>query len=266
MADVISPFILSFIAGMATGLGGLIVLFLGELTDDLMGLSLAFASGVMLVISFLDLFAEALEVILYLEATLAFSVGAIFMMILDLSLPHVETLGKRGRKREGQRKGEGRRWRLGERKSSLLNTGLLIALGVTLHNFPEGIIVSAGYAHHVKLGILIAIAIICHNIPEGMATALLLSKAGLNRARIFLLTLLSGMPEPVAALFGSILLTWYPNQNIIGYLLAFAAGVMTYITAVELIPIAHQYGQKYRVSIGLLIGIIISLLLETILL
>ncbi len=266
MADVIAPFILSFIAGMATGLGGLIVLFLGEVTDELMGLSLAFASGVMLVVSFLDLFAEALEVIFYLEATLAFSVGAIFMMILDLSLPHVETLGKRGKKREGQRKGEGRRWRLGERKSSLLNTGLLIALGVTLHNFPEGIIVSAGYAHHIKLGILIAVAIICHNIPEGMATALLLSKAGLNRGRVFLLTLLSGMPEPIAALFSSILLGSYPNQNIIGYLLAFAAGVMTYITAVELIPIAHQYGQKYRVSIGLLIGIIMSLLLETVLL
>jgi len=56
---------------------------------------LAFASGVMLVVSFLDLFAEALEVIFYLEVTLAFSVGAIFMMILDLSLPHVEILGKR---------------------------------------------------------------------------------------------------------------------------------------------------------------------------
>jgi ZIP family zinc transporter len=266
MADIISPFILSLVAGTATGLGGLIVLFLGDVSDELMGLALAFASGVMLVVSFLDLFAEALEVIFYLEATLAFSVGAFFMMILDLSLPHIETLGKRGRNREGKRKGEGRRWRLGKRKSSLLNTGLLIALGVTLHNFPEGIIVSAGYAHNARLGILIAIAIICHNIPEGMATAVLLSKAGLKRTRIFLLTLLSGMPEPLAALFGSILLSWFPNQNIIGYLLAFAAGVMIYITASELIPIAHQYGRKYRVSIGLLIGIVMSLLLDAILL
>jgi ZIP family zinc transporter len=266
MTDVISPFILSFVAGAATGLGGLIVLLLGDVSDDFMGLCLAFASGVMLVVSFLDLFTEALEVIFYLEATLAFSIGAIVMMILDLSLPHVETLGKRGRKRKGMRKGEGRGWKLGEKKSSLLNTGLLIALGVTLHNFPEGIIVSAGYAHHVKLGVLISVAIICHNIPEGMATAVLLSKAGLNRTKILLLTFLSGMPEPVAALFGSILLSWYPNQNMIGYLLAFAAGVMTYITAVELIPIAHQYGRKYRVSIGLLIGIIMGLLLETILL
>jgi len=266
MADVVSPFILSFVAGMATGLGGLIVLFLGKITDELMGLSLAFASGVMLVVSFLDLFAEALEVIFYFEATIAFSIGAFLMMILDLSLPHIETLGKRGQKRKEKRKGEGRRWKLGERKQSLLNTGLLIALGVTLHNFPEGIIVSAGYAHHVRLGTLIAIAIICHNIPEGMATAVLLSKAGLKRTKIFFLTLLSGMPEPAAALLGSILLSGYQNQNIIGYLLAFAAGVMTYITAVELIPIAHQYGRKYRVSIGLLIGIIMSLLLETILL
>jgi len=88
---------------------------------------------------------------------------------------------------------------------------LLIALGVTLHNFPEGIIVSAGYAYHVKLGILIAIAIICHNILEGMDTALLLSKVGINRIKIFLLTFLSGMTEPVAALFGSIFLNRYPN-------------------------------------------------------
>jgi len=250
MSQIGESFLLSLIAGSATGIGGLIVLRTGNLSKRYIGFSMGFASGVMLTISFLNLFAEAVTILPYLNAALAFSVGALFMIFLDLALPHVEL----GRKEKGIV------------ESKLFKTGLLIAIGISLHNIPEGLVVSAGYAHMPRLGVLIAIAIFSHNIPEGVATAVPLLMARTKESRIAGLTFLSGLSEPLGALIGSNIFYFLgANDQIVGGGLAFGAGVMTYITADELIPIAHEYGHKHAVSVGLLLGVIFALSLLTIL-
>jgi ZIP family zinc transporter len=146
----------------------------------------------------------------------------------------------------------------------MLRAGMLMAIGITLHNLPEGLIVTAGYAYVPRLGLIIAIAIMLHNIPEGVATAIPLIAAGMKPSKIAALTLLSGLAEPVAALIGVFVFSLL-NRTVIGYSLAFAAGVMTYITADELIPVAHEYGHKHTVSVALLLGIIFALLVDAIL-
>jgi len=104
---------------------------------------MGFASGVMLLVSFLNLFVESLDLTSYLNVSIAFAVGSLFMIIIDSSLPHFE-LGKKEN---------------GVVKSKLLHSGLLILIGITLHNIPEGVIVSAAYSHLPRLGILIAVAV-----------------------------------------------------------------------------------------------------------
>ena len=91
MREVLYPILLSLIAGSATGVGGLIVLAFGRISDRLMGFLMGFAGGVMLVISFLKLFIESLTLISYLEVTFAFTLGALFMMCVDLTIPHIES-------------------------------------------------------------------------------------------------------------------------------------------------------------------------------
>ena len=166
-------------------------------------------------------------------------------IIIDCFLPHLEL----GRKENGVI------------KSKLLQSGILILIGITLHNIPEGVIISAGYSHLPQLGLLIAIAVFFHNLPEGIATAVPLKSAGMKKREVVLMTFISGLAEPIGALLGSTLLI-NASEDMIGVALALAAGVMTYITADELIPIAHEYGHKHAVSIGILLGIIFIMILN----
>jgi ZIP family zinc transporter len=252
MKDIFYPFLLSLIAGSASGLGGLIVLALGEVEERIIGFLLGFAGGVMLVVSFLELFYEACTHLNQIEATTAFALGALLMMVIDLTTPHMET----------------GRWETGIVDPKLLKTGILVALGISLHNLPEGIVVSLSYVHAPELSILITIMICLHNIPEGIATATPLKVAGISRKRAASLAFFSGMTEPFGALLGSIFLQAIGGgERIIGLGLALAAGVMTYITVDELIPIAHEYctiSYKHYISTGLLIGMIFGQVLSTI--
>ena len=90
MKEFLAPVLLSLIAGAASGLGGLVVYFFGEVKDWLMGFLMGFAGGVMLIVSFRELFTEALGLLSHMQATLAFIVGALLMMAVDLTLPHME--------------------------------------------------------------------------------------------------------------------------------------------------------------------------------
>lgn len=243
---VSEAFLLSLVAGTATGLGGLIVVMKGRLGARFISGSMGFASGVMLLVSFLNLFIEALELSSYLNVSLAFAFGSVLMIVVDAFLPHLE-LGKR---EDGV-----------YLESRMLKSGMLILIGITLHNIPEGIIISAGYSHVPQLGVLIAIAVFFHNIPEGIATAIPLRSAGSRKRDVLLITVVSGLAEPFGALLGGTLLI-SASTEVIGLALAFAAGVMTYITADELIPVAHEYGHKHAVSTGILLGILFMLLLN----
>jgi len=242
---IVEAFLLSLLAGSATVMGGIFVVLLGRVSDRFVAGSMGFASGVMLLVSFLNLFIESLDLTSYLNVCLAFAAGSILMIVLDSFLPHLE-LGKRED---------------GAVRSKQLQSGLLILIGITLHNIPEGVIVSAGYLHLPQLGILIAVAVFFHNVPEGVATAIPLASAGSRQRDVVLATLVSGLAEPFGALVGATLIINSPPETI-GLALAFAAGVMTYITADELIPIAHEYGHKHMVSIGILLGIVFMMFLN----
>ncbi|MFH0748707.1 MAG: ZIP family metal transporter [Candidatus Bathyarchaeota archaeon] len=239
-------FLLSLIAGSATVIGGILVVLLRRISDRFIAASMGFASGVMLLVSFLNLFVESLELASYLNVSLAFTAGSIIMIIIDLFLPHLE-LGKR---EDGILE-----------KSKQLKPGILILIGITIHNIPEGIVVSTGYSHLPQLGTLIAIAVFFHNLPEGIATAVSLASGGSRKRDIVLATFVSGLAEPVGALLGGTILIGASNE-MIGLALAFAAGVMTYITADELIPIAGERGHKHTMSVGLLLGIIFIMILN----
>jgi zinc transporter, ZIP family len=241
--------LLSLLAGLATGIGGLIVLAVKRIGNRVVSFSMGFASGVMLMVAFNSLFLEAQKFITHIELIAVFSLGALIMMALDLAIPHIEPAA-----REANGK-----------NAKMTRSGTLIAIGIALHNLPEGFVVAAGYSFTPSLGLVIAIAILLHNIPEGIATAIPLSESGTKPSKTAIITLLSGLAEPVGALVGAVALSSIVTMNWIGYSLVFAAGVMTYITADELIPVAHEYGYKHTVSVGLLLGLVFALLIDAIL-
>ncbi|MDH5462024.1 MAG: ZIP family metal transporter, partial [Candidatus Bathyarchaeota archaeon] len=206
--------------------------------------SMGLAAGVMLTVSFLNLVGRALDMnVGHIVVAVGFVVGATAIMVLDAKIPHMFSFEE-----------------YGPVKGRLVKTGMLMAIGVTLHNVPEGLVVAASYAYLPKLGYLVALAIAFHNVPEGIATAAPLYAAGTKKKRIFAITCLSGLAEPLGALIGSVILI-APSQLVLALMLASAAGVMTYVTADELIPTAHAHGHEHAVAIGLIAGFALMLLL-----
>lgn len=144
--------------------------------------------------------------------------------------------------------------RKGEEKvdHSLVSTGLLLAIGISLHNLPEGFAVGAGYLHNPQFGLFVAVAILLHNIPEGIATALPLCKGGICKKDTLKVAFLSGLAEPIGALIASLFLVRF--TALLPGALAFAGGVMVFITLDELIPTARKYGNENYTALGIIVG------------
>ncbi len=242
MHPILNIFLLSLLAGLATGIGGLIAM-IGKPGKRLFGFLMGLTAGVMITLSFLELVNEAWKLSGYLTTTICFATGALFMFLIDFFIPHIRFNEKENNIFD----------------SKLFKTGVLTAIGIAIHNIPEGIAVGAGYMFAPKFGIFVAIAMALHNIPEGIATALPLCKSGLCKWKSFKVALFSGLVEPIGALVAAFFLISY--TVLIPCALAFAGGVMVFITLDEIIPCAREYGHHHFTAIGIILGAIFVFLL-----
>jgi len=228
---------MSLLAGAATGVGGTVgVLFKPGERNLVLGLS--FSSGIMLGITFLMLVPEALKAGFFL-CFAGFITGSLLFFLLDFILPHVHIV---------------------ESKSSLLRLGTLIAIGIAIHDLPEGFGIGSGYGISGSLGMRLALAIMLHNIPEGMAIAIPLYFSGMSKSRTVLISFAAGISTLVGALAAFFLLGRF-SEKLMYSGLAFAGGAMFYITVNELIPEAHKYGNTRLASLGVLAGMLAAFLL-----
>ncbi len=264
---LVNILLLSLMASLGTGLGGLIAV-IRKPGRRSYGFLMGITAGVMICLAFLELVQKSIEMSNWVTATIGFGVGAVFMLILDNFAPHIR-FGEREIRQEqppledcngdggngGKRRQRRRKFlnKAGhEVDHSLVNTGLLLAIGITIHNLPEGIAVGAGYLHNPQFGLFIAVAILLHNIPEGIATALPLCKAGICKRDALKVAFLSGLAEPVGALVASLFLVRF--TALLPGALAFAGGVMVFITLDELIPTARKYGNENYTALGIIAG------------
>ncbi len=244
--NFVDVLVLSTLAGLATGLGGFIAV-IRRPSRKVMGFLMGLAAGIMILLSFLQLMAEALKISgLFLVAS-GFVTGSLLMFVLDFLLPHKHfSISEKGVL-------DGR----------FLKSGMLIAIGMSLHNFPEGIAVASGYSYIPRLGLVIAIAMALHNIPEGMAISLPLCAGGASKSGAFSLALVSGLIEPLGALVATLFLETF--HGLVPFGLAFAGGVMVFVTLDELIPVAHEGGHEHFTSLGIILGCVATFMLLSIL-
>lgn len=231
----------STLAGIATGLGALLVLIFGKPSQAFMSLILGFASGIMLAISAFDLMPEALKLGGMVWTVVGFLLGAGLMFGLDVLVPHIHM---------GEGKAEP------SREAKMLKMGYFIFLGIALHNLPEGLAIGAGYSASQGLGAAIAVALAVHNVPEGMATAAPLLNGGVGRLKVMGLTTLAGLMTPVGTGLGLLLVNISPA--FVSISLAVAAGAMVYIVSDELIPESHKF-HSHLANAGLLAGFLLGL-------
>ena len=126
----------------------------------------------------------------------------------------------------------------------LYKLGAATAVAIALHNFPEGLITYLSYMEDPAVGISLAVGIALHNIPEGLTVAMPIYYAtGGNRRVAFSWGILSGISEPVGALLGWLVLRQPSFSGVTyGIMFGLVAGIMTYISLDELLPMAYKYG------------------------
>lgn len=138
--------------------------------------------------------------------------------------------------------------------------GMLSALAIALHNFPEGLAAFLAALHDLSLGIPIAVAIALHNIPEGVAISVPVYHATGSRRKAFFLSFLSGLAEPVGALVGFLILAPFMTETLFGFLFAAVAGIMVFISIDNLLPAAREYGEPHLSIYGLMAGMAVMAL------
>lgn len=138
-----------------------------------------------------------------------------------------------------------------------MRLGVLTALAIAIHNFPEGIatFVSAFQDPGVAIPIVAAIAI--HNIPEGIAVSVPIYQATGSRQKAFLYSFLSGLAEPIGALLGWLILIPIMSDMVYGIIFAGVAGIMVFISVDELLPASREYGEHHLSIYGLIAGMMV---------
>lgn len=232
---------LSLMAGLATSLGAVAVLAFGRLSAKALTLFFGLAAGIMLGVVLLDLLPSAWS--LGSPSALAAGFGGGLML-----LKFFARLLARWQNLQGLSP-YGGKWR---------RMGYLIALGIALHDLPEGIAIAAGFTATLRLGWLLAVAIGLHNIPEGMAMATPLHLSGLSPLRILGITGLVSLFTPLGTLLGFWLLAL--ARSLLSFLLALAAGAMVYIVFWEMLPQCRRHDPKSGLA-GIILGFLVIVIL-----
>lgn len=256
---------LTLFAGLSTGIGSAVAFFAKKTNTSFLSLALGFSAGVMIYVSFVEIFVKArIEITSELGATqgywvttLAFFGGILFIAIIDRLIPSAENPHEMHKVEEMTDKSP-------KNKDKLMRMGLFTALAIAIHNFPEGLATFTAALTDPHLGIAIAVAIAIHNIPEGIAVSIPIFYATGSRKKAFWLSLSSGLAEPVGAIIGFLLLMPFLTPVLFGVLFAGVAGIMVFISLDELLPAAEEYGEHHLAIYGLIAGMgimAISLLL-----
>lgn len=246
--------LLSALAGLSTTIGSLLALFVRKPGTRLMTLTLGFSGGVMILVSFVELLPGGIDALGFAGANLAFFGGMVAMFLIDELIPHNYMGERHHTEAEDGQEAALRQAQDTALKNRLLKTGLFVALGLGIHNFPEGMASFATALSDPQMGIAIAIAIAIHNIPEGLAVSAPVYAATGSRSKAFWWSFLSGVAEPVGALLAALVLLPFLNEVILGVLLSAVAGIMVFISIDELLPVSRAYGEEHLSIVGIVAG------------
>ncbi|MBU0667041.1 MAG: zinc transporter ZupT [Nanoarchaeota archaeon] len=238
---MINALILTTLAGLSTVLGSLIIFFIKKRNDCFLSIAMGFAAGVMIFISLTELLNESISNIGYLYAIISFFAGILLIYVIDVFIPHsyeAENACSLNLKD----------------KHGLKRCGLIVALGIAIHNFPEGITVFFSSMVNFKLGIIVALGIALHNIPEGIAIAMPIYYATNSKIKAFWYSFLSGLAEPLGAIIAFLFLRNFLTNTLLNVILAATAGIMVFISFDELLPYAYKQKNNHITIAGIFLG------------
>lgn len=248
-AQVYTAFAVTFLAGLATLVGGGLVLFLKKPNYRVLAFGLAFTAGAMIYVSLTEILNKSIssfslafdEKSGFAYGTFAFLLGVVLVLLLDRFVPNPhETIEAQSKQDLSQ--------------PQLLRTGLLALFAISAHNLPEGLATFFATLESPALGAPLAVAIAIHNIPEGVAIALPVYGATGRKDYALVASLVSGFAEPLGAALGYFILAPYMSHTIYGMVFGIIGGVMVYLALDELLPTAKRFSKGHETVYGLVSG------------
>lgn len=253
---IITAFLLTLFAGLSTGIGSLIAFMAKRTNTNFLSMALGLSAGVMIYVSFMEMMPQSLESFtdLYGEKRgmfylmLGFFGGIALIALIDFLVPE----SRNPHEMHG----------VEEMKSNyrLKQTGIITAITIAIHNFPEGIATFMSALTSLEVAIPITAAIAIHNIPEGIAVAVPIYHSTGSRKKAFWLSFASGLAEPIGALIAFWFLLPYWSPALDAFTLSAVSGIMVYISLDELLPSAEKYGKHHLSIIGLVVGMVVMAL------
>ncbi len=233
--------IMALLAGATTNLGVLFTFFSKSRVREVISTSLAFAMGVMSLISIKELIPTSIK---YFILNLSIS----WALIVIISIPIIIFIGIKWFKKRI------------DKDNHLYTVGILNMFSLLLHNLPEGIIVFTSSIASRELGLKIAISIAAHNLPEGICIAVPIYYSTNNRKKAFLYTFLSGVAEPIGAIVTWLFLKPYISILFLNVMFYFVGILMIFISLLEILPEAMSYHRKFYILLGLLLALFILIM------
>ena len=232
--NILIPLLLTLGAGLATGIGSAIAFFAKRTNKRLLSFSLGLSGGVMIYVSFVELFQQANTTLSaewgahtgVIVTVASFFAGILLIGVIDRLVPSIENPHEAHRVEEMDHQPHNPR---------LMRMGVMTALAIGIHNFPEGIATFTSAVDNIAV-----------SIPIYYATG--------DRRKAFRLSLLSGLAEPVGAVLAYLVLTPFMTPTLMGCILAGVAGIMVFISIDELLPAAREYGEAHISIYGVVAG------------
>ncbi|WP_303902664.1 ZIP family metal transporter [Thiohalomonas denitrificans] len=140
--------------------------------------------------------------------------------------------------------------------------GLIPMFGIGLHSFIDGFVYSVTFTVSIFTGTVAAIGMVLHEFPEGIITYLLLLRGGFREKTALVLALLAAsLSTPLGMLVS------YPfisaiDPPLLGSMLSLSAGALIYVGATHLLPQAEKEKAKYSflaLGAGILVAVAIVL-------
>lgn len=192
-----------FFGTFGTTIGGVIGCAFNKVSNKFLSFILSLASGLMMAIVCFDLIPEALQIANVLNTIIGIFIGINTMFISEIIVEKKLNQNKK------------------IKVNSLLKTGIIVSIGLAIHNFPEGLAIGSGFNASIKLGLGLAIAICMHDIPEGISMAIPMKTGGMKIKQVIIYVILSGITTGIGAFAGCIL--GNISKKIIAIALSFAA-------------------------------------------
>ena len=243
MGEIVKATLIGLFFGtFGTTLGGVLGITFKSTSKKFLSFILALASGLMMSIVSFDLIPEALQITSITNTLIGILLGIVIMICCNVLVERklkIKTSSTNS-------------------TNTMLKTGIIVSLGLAIHNFPEGLAIGSGMEASFKLGINLAIAICLHDIPEGISMAVPMKAGGISKTRIILYVILSGVTTGIGALLGAVI--GKISQAVIGLCLGFAGGAMLYIISGELTPEANNLYRGKMTAFGNILGFLLGII------